>query len=155
MMKTIIVTYLAIVLLSCTSFPMVQAQPYPYHQAQRSSYPFDCRDVASKKEIGKYHLLVQYRFTVNMSAEESAKKYTPDYDLMNLEIGELFSRYYSASADKYDSMMFNARKDKLSLGVDAFGWMKGGRLALYEDYYQDYPQKGRCTVRMGIGANEY
>ena len=33
--------------------------------------------------------------------------------------------------------------------------MKGGRLALYEDYYQDYPQKGRCTVRMGIGANEY
>ena len=137
--------------------PVLQAQPSPYHYAQRSSYPFGCRDVASKKEVGKYHLLVQYRFTVNISAEDGSKKYTPDYDIMNLEIGDSFSRYYSSSADKCDSIVFNARNDKRfgDRGVDAYGWMKGGRLALYEDYYQDYPEKGCCTVRMGIGANEY
>lgn len=97
MRKTIIVTYLVIGLLSCMAFPMAHAQPSPYHYAQRSSYPFGCRDVASKKEVGKHHLLVQYRSTVNMSAEEGAKKYTPDYDIMNLEIRDSFSRYYSSS----------------------------------------------------------
>ena len=122
------------VLLSCVALPIVHAQPSPYHYAQRSSYPFGCRDVASKKEVGRYHLLIQYRFTVNMSAEEGGKEYTPDYDLMNLEIGKYFSRYYSTSADKCDSIVFNARNGKRlgDRGVDAYGWMKGGRLALYE-----------------------
>lgn len=157
MRKNNVIASMVAVLLSCVALPIVHAQPSPYHYAQRSSYPFGCRDVASKKEVGRYHLLIQYRFTVNTSAEEGGKEYTPDYDLMNLEIGKYFSRYYSTSADKCDSIVFNARNGKRlgDRGVDAYGWMKGGRLALYEDYYQDYPDKGRCTVRMGIGANEY
>ena len=109
------------------------------------------------KVIWTVHLKCCNQFIVNMSAEEGSKKYTPDYDIMNLEIGDSFSRYYSSSADKCDSIVFNARNDKRrgDRGVDVYGWMKGGRLALYEDYYQDYPEKGNCTVRMGIGANEY
>ena len=99
MRKTIIVTYLVIGLLSCMAFPMAHAQPSPYHYAQRSSYPFGCRDVASKKEVGKHHLLVQYRSTVNMSAEEGAKKYTPDYDIMNLEIRDSFFKVLQLLAE--------------------------------------------------------
>lgn len=99
MRKTIIVTYLVIGLLSCMAFPMAHAQPAPYHYAQRSSYPFGCRDVASKKEVGKHHLLVQYRSTVNMSAEEGAKKYTPDYDIMNLEIRDSFFKVLQLLAE--------------------------------------------------------
>lgn len=116
MRKNNVIASMVAVLLSCVALPIVHAQPSPYHYAQRSSYPFGCRDVASKKEVGRYHLLIQYRFTVNMSAEEGGKEYTPDYDLMNLEIGKYFSRYYSTSADKCDSIVFNARNGKTVRG---------------------------------------
>lgn len=125
----------------------------PYAVALQRTNPIS-RDVVSKKAIGRYGYAVTYRYSVSMPSPDTATSYYPDYDMMRLEIGSGLSRYYSLAADRCDSLMFKARQEGAD-GVNNSSWMDGGRIAVYEDCYQNWPGQGILTVRMGIVDTEY
>ena len=113
----------------------------PYAVALQRTNPIS-RDVVSKKAIGRYGYAVTYRYSVSMPSPDTATSYYPDYDQMRLEIGSGLSRYYSLAADRCDSLMFKARQEGTD-GVNNSSWMDGGRIAVYEDCYQNWPGQGR------------
>lgn len=125
----------------------------PYSRALQKTNPIS-RDVASKKTIDRYRYAVTYRYAVSVPSSDTAVSYYTDYDLMRLEIGRGLSRYYSLAADRCDSLMFQARQEGAGT-VNHRSWMDGGRIAVYEDCYQNYPGQGILTVRMGIVDTEY
>ena len=125
----------------------------PYAVALQRANPIS-RDVVSKKAIGRYGYAVTYRYSVSMPSPDTTTSYYPDYDLMRLEIGNGLSRYYSLAEDRCDSLMFKARQEGTD-GVNNSSWMDGGRIAVYEDCYQNWPGQGTLTVRMGIVDTEY
>lgn len=102
------------------------------------------RDVQSKKPIGLYNLLVKYRFQVN-----------DNFDIMKLEIGHDFSRYYSENSDQIDSAVFNQRTKENKGYIVIPALQKKGQVAISEDYYQNYPEKGKLRARIGIQDTEY
>lgn len=146
---------LLIIVLLCSP-PFLQGQSRrisPYSRALQRTNPVS-RDVVSKKTIGRYGHTVTYRYSVSMPSSDTAVSYYPDYDLMRLEIGNGLSRYYSLAADQCDSLMFHARQEGMG-AVNNSSWMDGGRVAVYEDCYQNWPGQGTLTVRMGIVDTEY
>jgi GLPGLI family protein len=87
------------------------------------------------------------------------------YDRQVLEIGDSIIKYSSIYADRLDSVhyVFNqpqkqkrANKD----GSDGYNpgkeaGMQADEVAIYADYYINYPQKGILTVSTGILGKEY
>lgn len=128
----------------------------PFNRSRPVTY---VRDAVSKKPIGKYRISITYRFAVDMNAFDTAACYITDYDFTKLEINadNGLSRYYSLAADRCDSIMYEARTDGKEnyTGVDVTGWMRDGRVAIYDDYYQNWPERGLLTVRLGILNTEY
>ena len=134
-------------------------QTSPFAQSRNVS---TFRDAVSKKPIGNYVCALTYRFEVDMNAFDSTAGYMLDYDIMRLEISSSgLTRFYSISADICDSVMLKARLESLQKqnhsdrGVALAGWMPEGRVAIYDDYWQNWPEKGTLTVRYNILHTEY
>ncbi|MEF9987373.1 MAG: hypothetical protein RR735_09660, partial [Bacteroidales bacterium] len=99
-------------------------------QAFGQFYPME-RDVASKKEIGKYNYLITYKYSFRMDtlSKNSKKIFT---DICKLEISNSISHYYSSYADKCDSIMYKARISNSRGGVNTTNWLQKNERPTYE-----------------------
>jgi len=132
-------------------------------QHARQSLSPSYRDAAVKKSIGKYSLSITYKFTYAIDTVTKDKY----FDMEKLEIGDKFSRYYSADADKIDSIAlkervyrrthapkFNAQGGDICHYVPD-DWLQPYELEKREDFYQDYPNKGVVTCRIRVSIVDY
>ena len=116
------------------------------------------RDVASKKIIGKYNLVVTYKFSFYYAFDFDIHHLpdSKDYDMNLLEIGDNFSRYYSEFADRIDTNDYkNIINHMPDADPSAFmddDWNKQER---YEDVYLNYPTSGSLLCRTMIINTEY
>ncbi|MEG0518581.1 MAG: GLPGLI family protein [Bacteroidales bacterium] len=122
-------------------------------QAFGQFYPME-RDVASKKEIGKYNYLITYKYSFRMDtlSKNSKKIFT---DICKLEISNSISHYYSSYADKCDSIMYKARISNSRGGVNTTNWLQKNERPTYEDYFMNYSTIGLLTCRYAIENTEY
>jgi GLPGLI family protein len=119
------------------------------------------RDYSQKTEIDK----CKYRITYTYKFIRDTIKKQPFFDQQVLEIGYQYSHYYSIFADKLDSVDYEFSQPRKKTrqnkdGSDGYNSYKEAGLnrndyASYEDYWFDYPEKGKLTVSSVFCATTY
>jgi GLPGLI family protein len=129
--------------------------------AQTTQISAQFRDI-SKKTITdncKYSITYQYTFV-----RDTIKKQLY-YDRQVLETGDSMSHYYSVYADRVDSIYYEtAHNTQLqkpnkngSDGINPYkeAGLQQNEKTQYENYYMDYPRKGRLTVITAVLFKEF
>lgn len=110
------------------------------------------RNVACKSPIDSCKLCVTYSYRFQMDTIRGQHF----YDRHILEIGERTSHYFSAYADKSDSLVYKARMTPGSpSGMRSTAWMKRDEKERYEDFWMNHPTSGVLSVLTGVYMREY
>lgn len=110
------------------------------------------RNVACKSPIDSCKLCVTYSYRFHMDTIRQQ----PYYDRQLLEIGKHCSHYYSAYADKADSVMYRARMDSKSpSGIRSTAFLRQNEKVRYEDFWMNHPESGILSALTGIYMQEF
>jgi GLPGLI family protein len=109
------------------------------------------RDIASKKAVGSYNLLVTYNFTYIRDTVNKRRK----TDIERLETGKGVSRYYSILAEQKDSSFCSTLVATNGKSSGSGMFFYDGQPERYEDFYLNYPEKGVLTCRTELFNTDY
>ncbi|MEG1586769.1 MAG: GLPGLI family protein [Bacteroidales bacterium] len=107
------------------------------------------RELNQKEPIDTCIMSVGYDFHF---VQDTIRK-EPRCDRQILEIGRLYTRYFSAYGEKIDSLY--ASYDETDRTFAPNKWKTGKEQELYEDFYTNYPRAGLLTVSTGLIKYEY
>lgn len=103
------------------------------------------RDVENKKQIDNSTLAITYR--VKIATDTTAQHFYCDNQV--LEIGKIYSRYYSAFAEEIDSTKYKVRNGIIQSGDGLFSrtmTLGANEDGTYEDILINFPKLGINTV---------